>query len=232
MKRTFVLLALGILILAALAACNTPQPLPGGAYPDSDVDPGYDAGGRPWQQPSRWLPASSSRRRRLRKPPVRRSTQPTVRPATARTARVRWTRPATSPMWTTCVRPRRSTSSRPSAAGGTRCRPSRTPCPTRNAGTWSITCGISRCAAEQLAKGKPVFETNCVACHGPDGQGAIPQAAKFSPEFVSKFPTTQFYQSVSGGKGIMPAWQDRLSSDDRWAAIEYARAFGYQPLNK
>ncbi len=28
MKRTIILLALGILILAALAACNTPQPLP------------------------------------------------------------------------------------------------------------------------------------------------------------------------------------------------------------
>ena len=28
MKRTIVLLALGVLILAALAACNTPQPLP------------------------------------------------------------------------------------------------------------------------------------------------------------------------------------------------------------
>jgi cytochrome d ubiquinol oxidase subunit I len=41
---------------------------------------------------------------------------------------------------------------------------------------------------------------------------------------------TQFYQSVSGGKGIMPAWQDRLSADDRWAAVEYARAFAYQPL--
>jgi hypothetical protein len=39
-------------------------------------------------------------------------------------------------------------------------------------------------------------------------------------------------QSVSGGKGIMPAWQDRLSPDDRWAAVEYARAFAYQPVKK
>ena len=86
--------------------------------------------------------------------------------------------------------------------------------------------------SELLAKGKAPYEANCVACHGPDGKGAIPQAAKFSPELISKAPATQFYQSVSGGKGIMPAWQDRLSADDRWAAIEYARAFAYQPLNK
>ena len=86
--------------------------------------------------------------------------------------------------------------------------------------------------ADMLAQGKTVYDTNCVACHGPDGEGAIPQAAKFSPEFISKFPATQFYQSVSGGKGIMPAWQDRLSSEDRWAAVEHARAFAYVPLNK
>jgi len=86
--------------------------------------------------------------------------------------------------------------------------------------------------ADLLAQGKTIFDANCVPCHGANGQGAIPQAARFTPEFVSKYPTTQFYQSVSGGKGIMPAWQDRLSADDRWAAIEYARSFAYQPLGQ
>jgi mono/diheme cytochrome c family protein len=28
----------------------------------------------------------------------------------------------------------------------------------------------------------------------------------------------------------MPAWQDRLSPEERWAAIEYVRAFGYEPV--
>jgi mono/diheme cytochrome c family protein len=30
----------------------------------------------------------------------------------------------------------------------------------------------------------------------------------------------------------MPAWQDRLSPDDRWAAVEYAQTFGYKPVGK
>ena len=82
-----------------------------------------------------------------------------------------------------------------------------------------------------LAKGKTVFDANCAACHGADGKGVIPQARKLTDtEYIASNPATQFYQSVSGGKGIMPAWQDRLSADDRWAAIEYARAFAYQPL--
>ena len=84
----------------------------------------------------------------------------------------------------------------------------------------------------ELDKGKPVYEANCVSCHGPDGQGVIPQAAKFTPEFISKSPPSQYYESVSGGKGIMPAWQDRLSEEERWASIEYARAFAYEPLGE
>jgi mono/diheme cytochrome c family protein len=88
--------------------------------------------------------------------------------------------------------------------------------------------------AAQLAQGKTVYETgsDCASCHGPDGQGAIPQAAKFTPDFIAKYPTTQFYQSVSAGKGIMPAHQDRLSAEDRWAAVEYARSFGYKNASK
>ena len=64
----------------------------------------------------------------------------------------------------------------------------------------------------------------------PGRQGRYPAGGQVLPRFVSKSPATEYYQSVSGGKGIMPAWQDRLSADDRWASIEYARRFAYQPL--
>ncbi|MGQ9840377.1 MAG: c-type cytochrome [Anaerolineae bacterium] len=87
--------------------------------------------------------------------------------------------------------------------------------------------------AATLAQGKKVYEEQgCLACHGPQGQGAIPQARKFTPDFIASYPATQFYQSVSAGKGIMPPHQDRLSAADRWAAVEYVRAFGYQPASK
>ncbi len=84
----------------------------------------------------------------------------------------------------------------------------------------------------ELAKGKTVFEANCVACHGPDGQGAIPQAPKLNVEQISQAAASQFFESVSGGKGIMPAWQDRLSVEARWDAVEYAQSFAYQPLGQ
>lgn len=87
--------------------------------------------------------------------------------------------------------------------------------------------------ASQLAQGETVYAAaGCVSCHGADGQGLIPQAAKFSPDFIAQHPAQQYYQSVSAGKGIMPAHQDRLSAEERWAAVEYVRAFGYQPASE
>jgi mono/diheme cytochrome c family protein len=81
-----------------------------------------------------------------------------------------------------------------------------------------------------IAQGDAIYQANCVSCHGPDGSGAIAQAPKLnSVEFISTHPATQFFKSVSGGKGIMPAWQGRLSDDERWAAVERVRTFAYQP---
>ena len=30
----------------------------------------------------------------------------------------------------------------------------------------------------------------------------------------------------------MPPWQDRLSAEERWAAVEYAQSLAYKPLGK
>lgn len=100
---------------------------------------------------------------------------------------------------------------------------------------WDVTFYVWHFAVPQtaLAKGKTVFEANCVSCHGPDGKGLIPQAAPLTKvEYVASRSLTEFYQSVTGGKGIMPPWQDRLSPEERWAAVEYAQAFAYKPVGK
>lgn len=87
--------------------------------------------------------------------------------------------------------------------------------------------------AATLAQGKKVYEEQgCLACHGAEGQGAIPQARKFTPDFIASYSASQFYQSVSAGKGIMPPHQDRISVADRWASVEYVRAFAYKPASK
>lgn len=100
---------------------------------------------------------------------------------------------------------------------------------------WDLTWALWSFAvpAAEIAKGKTVYESaGCVNCHAANGQGAIPQARKFTPDFIPQHAAQQYYQSVSAGKGIMPAHQDRVSAEDRWAAIEYVRSFAYKPASQ
>lgn len=85
-------------------------------------------------------------------------------------------------------------------------------------------------SADTLAVGRHLYEANCVACHGADGTGEVLGAADFTDlRFVDDRAPRDFYLIVTQGKGSMPAWQGRLSQDDRWAVIDYLRAFSYDP---
>jgi mono/diheme cytochrome c family protein len=97
---------------------------------------------------------------------------------------------------------------------------------------WDVVFYVWRFATrrETLALGKSVFETNCVACHGADGVGRVLGAADFTDlRFVDDSAPRDFYLTVTQGKGSMPAWQGRLSQDERWAVIDYLRTFSYGP---
>jgi mono/diheme cytochrome c family protein len=229
MKRIIILLALGVLILAALAACNTPQPLPVAPTPIPTLAPAT-------------MPAPGTDQSALAgvvfpiAPPSQAAGEAIYQANCAAChgedgkGKVENSRDFTDVDYMRSASP---ASFFVSVSGGHKEMPDFEAALTEEE-TWNAVYYLWSFTVDQemLAKGQPVYETNCVACHGPKGEGAIPQAARFSPEFVSKFPSSQFYQSVSGGKGIMPAWQDRLSSDERWEAIEYARAFAYQPLSQ
>jgi mono/diheme cytochrome c family protein len=82
--------------------------------------------------------------------------------------------------------------------------------------------------ADALALGKSLFEANCAACHGMDGVGKVLGAADFTDlRFVDDRAPRDFYLVVTQGKGSMPAWQGRLSQEERWAVIDYLRTFSY-----
>lgn len=84
---------------------------------------------------------------------------------------------------------------------------------------------------ETLALGKSLFETNCAACHGTDGTGKVLGAADFTDlRLVDSLAPRDLYLIVTQGKGSMPAWQGRLSQNERWAVIDYLRTFSYDPV--
>jgi mono/diheme cytochrome c family protein len=83
-------------------------------------------------------------------------------------------------------------------------------------------------SAEALTLGKSLYDANCAACHGEDGVGKVLGAADFTDlRFVDDRAPRDFYLTVTQGKGSMPAWQGRLSQDERWAVIDYLRTFSY-----
>ncbi|MBE0410599.1 MAG: c-type cytochrome [Anaerolineales bacterium] len=84
--------------------------------------------------------------------------------------------------------------------------------------------------AETIELGRQIYETNCVACHGADGTGEVLGAADLTDlRFVAHQAPRDFYLIITQGKGSMPAWQGRLSQDERWAVIDYLLTFSYDP---
>ena len=91
---------------------------------------------------------------------------------------------------------------------------------------WSFAVG-----PDVLGRGQTLFARNCAVCHGADGKGVVPDTFDFTDvKQVAQRASTEFFQVVTEGKGAMPAWQGRLTPEERWAAIEYMRTFAYEPL--
>jgi mono/diheme cytochrome c family protein len=84
--------------------------------------------------------------------------------------------------------------------------------------------------AETLALGEQIYSINCAACHGEDGTGTVLGSSDFTDlRLVDSLAPRDFYLIVTQGKGSMPAWQGRLSQDERWAVIDFLRTFSYDP---
>ncbi len=95
---------------------------------------------------------------------------------------------------------------------------------------------------EFIHRGKTVYEQNCAACHGVDGDGKAPAAAFLAPKPRNFKEANYRLRSTPGGSlptdadifrsislGVagtpMPPWRHHLSEDDRWAVVEYIKTF-------
>lgn len=82
-------------------------------------------------------------------------------------------------------------------------------------------------AAGDPARGKTVYEKNCLGCHGKTGtglRGATPSLAD-SGRMAAKTDTELFDAVTNGRPGTgMPAWGKVLIESDRWNVVAYLRS--------
>ena len=85
---------------------------------------------------------------------------------------------------------------------------------------------------DSIARGKSIFERNCVACHGAGGHGDGVAAASLParPKDLTKlapppiFPDGVIAYRIANGKNLMPAWKTMLSDNDVWDLINFIRS--------
>ena len=93
--------------------------------------------------------------------------------------------------------------------------------------------------APSVARGAEVYRSNCVGCHGDRGNGDGPLASSLNPrpaslsdpEGLRDQSPLDFYRKISIGVvgTAMPAFESRLSPQDRWAAALYASLLRLPP---
>lgn len=83
--------------------------------------------------------------------------------------------------------------------------------------------------------GYDLYQANCAACHGVDGNGGGPlagttqvQPPSLKAHLGQHSDGDLFYWITNGLPGGMPAWADKLSEQDRWNLVNYLRSINGQ----
>ena len=80
-----------------------------------------------------------------------------------------------------------------------------------------------------LAKGRQIFDTYCIVCHGAraDGLGYIVPKMTQPPPLIAGAPLAfsdgHIFTIITQGLGNMPSYQTELIPAERWAVIHYVR---------
>jgi mono/diheme cytochrome c family protein len=90
--------------------------------------------------------------------------------------------------------------------------------------------GRSPLEGKASGAGPGVFKAKCVACHGQDGSGSTAvgkslKTADLRSAEVQKKSDTDLIQSITEGKGNMPAFKSALSEDEIQAVLAHVRGF-------
>jgi len=84
-----------------------------------------------------------------------------------------------------------------------------------------------------IAAGMQIYADHCRSCHGEKGDGKGPKAAELSVapgNFTDQrkmrgLTDGELFWQITRGRLPMPAFEDKLSEEARWQAVDYVRTF-------
>jgi mono/diheme cytochrome c family protein len=96
------------------------------------------------------------------------------------------------------------------------------------AGVLIVAMTLTFAPAVFAADGAAIFKTKCASCHGPDGAGltTMGKAMKLrdlGSADVQKQTDKELYDWTAAGKNKMPAYKDKLSTDEINALVTFMR---------
>jgi mono/diheme cytochrome c family protein len=90
---------------------------------------------------------------------------------------------------------------------------------------------------DSLRTGMTNYATHCQSCHGARGDGKGERAEKLSiapSDFtdghaMSRITDGELFWKISHGRRPMPAFQDKLTEQERWQVVDYIRTLEQKP---
>lgn len=83
---------------------------------------------------------------------------------------------------------------------------------------------------ESLIRGRKVYNTYCMVCHGERGYGDGPVVNPFpipkslQSDDMLRWGDGHLFHVITKGQGVMPSYAQQIQPQDRWAVILYVRA--------
>jgi mono/diheme cytochrome c family protein len=81
-----------------------------------------------------------------------------------------------------------------------------------------------------LGRGQKIFNTYCIVCHGPKGNGEgyivppYPRPPTLLSDKIRNYKDGSIFNVITNGQNIMPSYKTQIKAEDRWAVIHYVRA--------
>lgn len=83
---------------------------------------------------------------------------------------------------------------------------------------------------ESLQRGRDLYDTYCVVCHGERGLGngyivpRYPKPPALTSSKIRGYADGQIYHIITNGQNTMPHYRGQLRPMERWAIVNYVRA--------